>query len=326
MKKFDIIALGECLIDFVSVKGKEKDKLYLEGSTGGAPANVLAAASRLGRSTSFIGKVGKDSFGQFAMNYVAESGVDTSAMVTGNQPTTLAMVTLDSHGDRSFSFYRHGTADVMLEQDEIQFQLIEHCRIFHFGSVSMTTDPARSSTIAAAQAARKAGVMVSFDPNYRAFLWESEQDAIRAMEQGIELADYAKLSDEEATMITGEKDPEKAALSLITKYELKFVAVTLGPKGCVGISPAARVKLPTYDLPVVDTTAAGDAFWGAALHSLLKYGAEQPLSEKKLTSLLQFSNASGSLATTKRGAIPSLATEEEILHCIKTAPLLLMEE
>ena len=325
MKKFDIVSLGECLIDFVSVKGKDKDKIYLDGTTGGAPANVLAAASKLGRTTSFIGKVGRDTFGEFARQHVAESGVDTSGMVSGCEPTTLAIVTLDKQGDRSFSFYRNQTADVMLQEFEVDFDLITNCKIFHFGSVSLTTPPVSDTTIAAAIAAKNAGVAVSFDPNYRAFLWEKEEDAIAAMAKGIELADYAKLSDEEATMLTGETDPEKAALSLMTKYELKFVAVTLGPKGCVGISPAARVKLPTYNLPVIDTTAAGDAFWGAALHSLLKLDPSQPLDEKKLTKLLQFSNASGSLATTKQGAIPSLATEEEIQNCMKTAELLIVE-
>lgn len=322
-KKFDIVALGESLIDFVPVKNKDKTKLVLEGNAGGAPANVLAAASKLGRKTAFIGRVGRDGFGNFLQERIAETGVDISGLVLGSEPTTLAMVSLDASGNRSFSFYRNQTADVMLTEYEVDMELIESAKIFHFGTVSMTDEPSCSATLAAAARAKAAGVKISFDPNYRPLLWEGRREAaIDAMRAGIDLADYVKMSEEEAELLTGEADPEKAALTLLRRYKLAFAAVTLGPKGCVGISCKARVKLPTYDLACIDTTGAGDAFWGAALHQLLKMGLGSELSEKRLTLLLQYSNAAGSLATTQYGAIPALATDAEILKCIETAPLL----
>lgn len=321
MKKFDVVALGECLIDFLVTKGKDPAKMGLEGAAGGAPANVMAALAKLERTTSYITKVGRDAFGAFLKERVEASGVDVSGMVFGDEPTTLAMVSLDKSGNRSFSFYRNETADVMLQEYEVNTGLVKNCRIFHFGGVSMTTEPARGTTLAMAALAKEAGARISFDPNHRPFLWQNESDSVAAMEMGIKLADYVKVSDEEAFMLTGEAEPEKAALTLLTKYELRFVAVTLGPAGCVGLSPKARVKLPTYDVPCVDTTGAGDAFWGAALHCLLKQG-EAKLAEKSLTDLLKFCNAAGSLATTKYGAIPALATEAEILNCVNNVKML----
>lgn len=318
MKQLDIVALGECLIDFVAVKGKDPGKILLEGNAGGAPANVLAAAAKLGRSTGFIGRVGTDAFGSFLKARIAETGVDISPMVQGNEPTTLAMVTLDDTGNRSFSFYRNQTADVMLEEFEVDMEKVASCRIFHFGSISMTADPAHTATLAAAAKARQAGVLISFDPNYRPLLWQDKAQATQAMEEGIKLADFVKVSDEEAEMLSGESDPEKAALALQTKYHTRFLAVTLGPKGCIGISEKARVVLPTYSITAVDTTGAGDAFWGAALHRLLAQAdPAQPLDEKQMTSLLHYANAAGSLATTKHGAIPALATDKEIMQLVR---------
>lgn len=325
MAKFDIVALGESLIDFVSLPGKDPTKIYMEGNAGGAPANVLAAAAKLGRSTSFIGKVGQDAFGTFLCQRIGEAGVDTSAIIRAKEPTTLAVVTLDEKGNRSFGFYRTKTADVMLQESDLDTGLIEGCRILHFGTLSMTDEPAYSATLAGVKRAKQAGVAISFDPNFRPVLWDSKDDAIAAMKTGIELADYVKVSDEEAEMLTGESDPEKAALALCTTYGLSLAAVTLGPKGCVGITTKARVKLPTYDVPCVDTTGAGDAFWGAALHRLLAYRGSGGMDEKNLTALLQYCNAAGSIATMKHGAIPSLATEEEILRCMETEPLLILD-
>ncbi len=321
MARFDIVSLGESLLDFVAQKSKDAGTLEMLGNAGGAPANVMAAAARLGRRTAYISRVGADPFGEFFLARMEAAGVDVSGVVKGPEPTTLAMVALDKQGDRSFRFYRSGTADVMLAEEEVDMERVENARVFHFGTLSMVADPVRTATLAAAQKAAGAGVAVSFDPNYRPGLWPDENTALAAMEEGIRLADYVKVSEEEALMLTGEKDPEKAALQLMTQYELDFVAVTLGPRGCVGLSPKARVRMPAYDLPTVDTTGAGDAFWGAALHRLLGHRGSG-LDEKSMAELLKYAGAAGSLATTRYGAIPALPDEAEILRCVEAEAFL----
>lgn len=318
----DITALGECLIDFVSMPGKNDGKIHMEGNPGGAPANALAAAAKLGRKTAFIGKVGQDSFGNLLRETIEKAGIDARNLIAGNEPTTLAMVTLDETGNRSFGFYRNQTADVMLRLDEVNLEQVKKSTVFHFGTVSMTANPAAETTLEVAKAAKQAGVLISFDPNYRQLLWENPALAIQAMQQGMELADYVKVSDEEAEMITGEKNPEKAAIQLQNTYNLSVVAVTLGEKGCVGATKNRCLAIPTYKLPCVDTTGAGDAFWGAALHRLLAVQNVSEMSENELAELLRYANAAGTLATTQYGAIPALATEEEIYQCMQTAPLL----
>ncbi len=325
MAKYDIVSLGESLLDFVMLKGKPDAKISLEGNAGGAPANVLAAAAKLGRKTAYISRVGADPFGEFFIDRLAETGVDVSGIVKGPEPTTLAMVALDKRGDRSFRFYRGETADVMLKESEVRMELVTAGRVFHFGTLSMAAEPVYSATISAVKKAREAGAAISFDPNYRPVLWKDEKSAVAVMEEGIALADYVKVSEEEAEMLTGEKDPEKAALQLLTKYDLHFVVVTLGPKGCVGLSPKARVRMPTFDLPTVDTTGAGDAFWGAALHRLLAYRGSGGVEEKAMGELLKYANAAGSLVTTQYGAVPALATEEQILRCVEKERFLQVE-
>lgn len=316
-KKYDIVGLGESLIDFVPVKGKGAGKLIMEGNTGGGPPNVLAAAAKLGRKTALISRVGNDGFGSFIKDNIEQSGVDISGVVTGTEPTTLAMVTLDKTGERSFSFYRNQTADIMLSEYDVDMDIVENAKILHFSTVSMAAEPSRSATIAAVKHAKQAGVKLAFDPNYRPFLWKNEQDALDAIEEGIRYADFVKLAAEEAELLTGESNPEKAALAVISRYSLQFVAVTMGAEGCVGITPKARVRQPAYDVICVDTTGAGDAFWGATLHQLIKAGLDTELTEKRMISLLSFSNAAGSLATTRFGAVPAMATEEEIIKCVQ---------
>lgn len=322
MEKFDIVAVGESLIDFVSTPGADAGKLYLEGNAGGAPANVLAMVAKLGGKSAFISKVGQDAFGDYLCQNIQKAGVNIRGVMRGAQPTTLAMVSLDATGNRSFAFYRNQTADVMLRQEELDATLLENAGVFHFGSVSMTAQPASGATLAAAEMAAAAGARISFDPNYRPLLWEKLEDAVTAMKQGLALAHYVKVSDEEATLLTGEADPEKAAVILSRQYGFAFIAVTLGPKGCIGITPAAQVRLPTYDVPTVDTTGAGDAFWGAVLYRLLLLEAGAAIDEALLSDILGFGNAAGSLVTTRHGAIAPQPTEEQIYHCMKNTKLL----
>lgn len=320
---FDIVSVGEALIDFVSRWTSDGSKLSLEGNPGGAPANVLAAASRLGKTTALITKVGSDGFGAFLKEQISLAGVNTDYVISDPaHPTTLAMVTLDETGNRSFGFYRTGTADVMLAPEDIDYNVIAGCRIFHFGSVTMTAEPARSATFAAARYAKEHGVFVSYDPNLRKPLWSSMEEAKAAIEEGLTLADAVKLSDDELEFLSEGDNFDEMALALCRRFNLKFLIVTMGPKGCFCVSNDKIVHSKTYDTHCIDTTGAGDAFWGATLTQLLETEKKPwELAEEELRTLLSFSNAAGSLAATKFGAIPAMPTREEIRDCISTVPL-----
>lgn len=324
-ESFDIVSVGEALIDFVSRKTDNGAKLALEGNPGGAPANVLAAAARLGKRTAIITKVGSDGFGTFLKEQIGRAGVSTDYMISDPyHPTTLAMVTLDDTGNRSFGFYRTGTADVMLTASDIDYDVIGQSRIFHFGSVTMTAEPARSATFAAARYAKEHGVLVSYDPNLRKPLWSSMEEAKSAIEEGLTLADVVKLSDDELEFLTDEGTLDERAAELAKRFNLRFLIVTMGPRGCFCVVGDEIVHSKTYDTHCVDTTGAGDAFWGAALTQLLETDKKPwELELEELERLLSFSNAAGSLAATKFGAIPSLPTREEICECIANVPLII---
>ncbi len=321
---FDIVAVGEILVDFVSRENGDGRKLLLEGNPGGAPANVLAAAAKLGRRTALIGKVGADGFGPFLTREIQAAGVDTRGVVTDRKhPTTLAMVTLDATGNRSFGFYRSRTADVMLCPEDLDLELIRAGRIFHFGAVTLAAEPARSATFAAARYAKSKGVAVSYDPNLRPPLWEDMEEARQVIAEGMALADIAKVSDEELFFLEGEGELEAQARALAARCGLKLLIVTMGPRGCLCVRGGETWDARTFDTPCVDTTGAGDAFWGATLSQLLELekGPEE-LTAEEIASLMDFSNAAGSLATTKRGAIPAMPDRAAILDCIASVPRL----
>ncbi|MFA9380097.1 MAG: carbohydrate kinase [Acetanaerobacterium sp.] len=318
--KVDIIGIGECLIDFVT---DERDGvLHLTGNPGGAPANVLAMATRLGLSTAMIAKVGDDRFGQFLRRHITAAGVDDAHLIaTGEYPTTLAMVSLDEQGNRSFSFYRGQTADVMLRADELPLDTIEHSRVLHFGSVSLTHQPSRDATFAAVRHAREHGAIISYDPNLRRPLWAALSEAKCEIEKGLALSDVVKLSEEELFFLTGTDSLEAGIEALYARYPLQLLAVTLGPDGCILRTQNGVYRSRTFDVPCVDTTGAGDAFWGACLAwLLLQDKPASELSEPEITALMDFANAAGSLATTKKGAIPAMPTGEEIRDCIRDIP------
>lgn len=320
MAKKDIVALGDCVVNFVMEDSDKAQTLHLTGSAGGSSAIALAAAAKLGRSTALISQIGRDAFGNFLLERLAEAGIDTQHIAQEDLPTILSMSSPAKNGDPvQYVYYQREKdllADYILDKD-----LIAGCRVFHFGSILMSNASARAATLKTATYAKESGIPVSFDPNYKPFLWENEQEAINAMTQGIELADYVKLSRQEALMLTGESDPEKAALYLVTRYNILFAAVTLGPEGSVGLSSKARVRVPTYTLSPVDETGAGDAFWGAALHRLLAYRGSGAMDEKSMYALLQFSNAAGAIAASRSGAVSSLAGEEEIKQYIEANQL-----
>ena len=324
MKKYDVVALGEVLIDFTPYGKSDKGMDLFERNPGGAPANVLATVTKLGGNSAFIGKIGDDSHGRFLADSMIKSGVDMSGLCIDSEiPTTLAFVTLDEKGDRSFSFYRKPGADVTLTYDEINKDIVSDTKIFHFGSVSLTCDPVRTTTIEAAKYARKNGAIVSYDPNYRPLLWKNEKEASEIMSSALPLADIVKVSDYELELLTGETDLDKGAAKLLS-YGAALVLISMGPKGAYFNNGKASRLLATYDVKTIDTTGAGDAFLGSILYKLCDMTKEEisNLTSGELTDIVDYANACGSLTTTKTGAAPAIPTDAQILECMRTVPLL----
>lgn len=321
---FDVTAVGELLIDFTPAGSDSVgDQLFVR-KPGGAPANVLAAVSRLGGRTAFIGKVGNDMFGSFLRQTLNGLNIDISGLAADPIiPTTLAFVQLDEKGDRSFRFYRNPGADIMLQTSEIPQEILEDSRILHFGSVSLTSEPSRSATLFAVKAAKESGRVISFDPNYRPPLWQSSQEAKAQMTAGLALADIVKVSEEEMQLLTGKTDLQEGSLEL-ERCGASLVLISLGAKGAYFRRGNVAGWVPTYDVKTIDTNGAGDAFLGAVLFRLKgrKLRDIRGLSEEKLTELLSFANAAGALATSRSGAIPAMPTLEEIEVCRKNVPIL----
>ncbi|NLW11689.1 MAG: carbohydrate kinase [Clostridiaceae bacterium] len=318
----DVTAIGELLIDFTPAGQSAQNNPIFEQNPGGAPANVLACLSKLGRKTAFIGKVGADQFGVALKQTLKQVGVATEGLIIGEDcHTTLAFVHLSESGDRSFSFYRDPGADLLLTPQEVNKQLIDDCRIFHFGSVSMTGEPSRSATLSAVKYAREQGHIISYDPNLRMRLWSSEAEAKEVILGAMPYADILKISEEELLFLTGEKDLQKGSGLLKDTYGLKLVLITLGPDGAFASSRSAQSQAPAYAVKTVDTTGAGDSFTGGFLYCLLQSGKTlESLTENDLKEFLAFGNAVGSLTTTSKGAIPALPTLDQVLECQKNVP------
>ncbi|MDR0877944.1 MAG: carbohydrate kinase [Treponema sp.] len=317
---YDVTALGELLIDFTPSGINDQGMNLFARNPGGAPANVLAMNNRLGGKTAFIGKVGKDAFGAFLQRTLQESGVDTGGLVFDAEvPTTLAFVLLDEKGDRSFSFYRNPGADLMLTAAETNRELIAAAGIFHFGAVSLTGEPCRSAVYAAAEYAKSLGKIISYDPNYRPLLWKSEAEAKAEMAKPLVLADILKVSEEEMALLTGETGPEKGA-ALLAKEGPAIVLVSLGAKGAFCFCADGLARVSAYDVKTIDTTGAGDAFFGAVHYRLRGKTKEQvrSISKEELADIVDFANAAGSLTTTKKGAIPAMPDMAAIEQCRKS--------
>lgn len=320
---YDITALGESLIDFTP-SGVNDMGIQLYGcNPGGAPANFLAMNAKLGGRVAFIGKVGDDAFGSFLEKTMVEGGIDVKGLRKSKEvPTTLAFVQLSDTGDRTFSFYRKPGADIMLTREEVDTGIVENTRVFHFGTLSMTDEPSRSATFYAVDLAKKAGALISYDPNYRPALWDSPEDAMAMMQKGVPLADIIKVSDEEMTLMTGETGAEAGARKLLDQGAA-LVLVTGGEKGAFYMNHVCCGALPAYDVKVVDTTGSGDAFLGALMYRLkgLDRDAIAHLPEGTLRDAVLFGNAAGGLTATARGAIPAMPDEAGILACMREMPL-----
>lgn len=318
MKTFDVVALGELLIDFTENGESAQGNPMLEANPGGAPCNVLAMLNNLGKKTAFIGKVGKDSFGQMLTEAVRESGTDVSNLVVDEEVhTTLAFVHTMPGGDRDFSFYRNPGADMMLRKDEVMEDVIKAGRIFHFGTLSSTHEGVREATRYAIDVAKENGLLVSFDPNLREPLWNSLEDARKEIEYGLSKCDILKISDNEMEFMTGTTDYTKGVAILRESYDIPLIFVTLGKAGSRAYYKDMMVEVkPFLQEGTIETTGAGDTFEGCSLNYVLDHGLEN-LTEENLKELLTFSNAGASIITTRKGALKVMPTVDEIEKLIE---------
>lgn len=322
-KKIDVTALGELLVDFTQNGVSDQGNNLYEANPGGAPCNVLAMLNKAGKKTAFIGKVGNDMFGRMLKARTVEQGIDMSGLEMDEEVhTTLAFVEKLPNGDRDFSFYRKPGADIMLREDEVEAHkdLIENAKIFHLGTLSMTDETVEKATIKALEIAKKAGCLISFDPNLRPPLWSSEEKAKEKIAYGFSQCDILKISDNEITFMTGEEDLDKGIHKIIDEYKIPLVFATFGPDGskayCGGVeSYEAGFLNPN----TIETTGAGDTFCASALLHVLKYGIDGLREEAKQHELLTFANAAASLVTTKKGALCVMPTVDEVEAYIKEA-------
>ena len=309
----DITTIGEILIDLTQSGRTEQGIPRFDANPGGAPANLAVAAARLGARTAFIGRVGKDSFGDYLRRCLAENGVDVRGMsVDEKARTTLAVVALDERGERTFSFYRDPSADVNLSMAYVPMELLSGTKVLHFGSVSLTAEPARTATLEAAKTAKASGAYVSYDPNYRASLWPDEETAVRNMTEPLSMVDILKVSDEELPLLTGCTDPEKGSARLAEKG-IRLVLVTLGAHGAFYRFDGHTGHVPGVPCQVGDTNGSGDTFFGAALSQLVKLSSLDQLTVPELRRILAFANKAASITTSRHGAIPAMPTLEEVL-------------
>ena len=290
MKTYDVVALGELLIDFAPHSVNEGGYPVLSANPGGAPGNFLAALNMYGCKTAMIGKVGDDMFGRLLVRTLQDAGIETKGVVMDkNQFTTLAFVSLDKSGNRDFSFARKPGADTCLTPDEINESLITDARVFHFGTLSLTNEPAASATRKAIELAKKHGLIISLDPNLRKPLWQNEADAKAAMEWSLRQADIVKISDEEIEFLWG-LSPEAGGKKLLNEYGVSLAYITLGPKGCYAVTASHSVTVNSpAGIRVMDTTGAGDIFGGSAMSQFLQYKkSPADLSEAELTQIVRF--------------------------------------
>ena len=308
----DITAVGEILIDLTQSGVNEQGIPVFAANPGGAPANLAVAASRLGASTAFIGKVGTDSFGTFLRSTLIENKVDVSGMVVDQvNRTTLAVVAVDGSGERTFSFYRDPSADVKLSVEDIRAEQLKNTKFLHFGSVSLTTDPARSATLYAAKTARENGALISYDPNYRASLWSDEATAIKRMLEPLPMVDVLKVSDEELPLLTGSSDLEEGS-KILADRGITLVLVTLGANGAYFRFGEKTGHVPGMKVKVGDTNGAGDTFFGAALAQLAKFDRLDAITAEELEQILAVSNRAAGITTSRHGAIPAMPIYEEV--------------
>ena len=314
MKKYDVVALGELLVDFTENGMSNQGNIMLEANPGGAPCNVLSMLQRLGKKTAFIGKVGNDNFGKMLREVVKEQGINTDNLILDDEVhTTLAFVHTKEDGDRDFSFYRNPGADMMLRKNEIDESLLENTRIFHFGTLSMTEERIAQTTRYAVEKAKDIGAVISFDPNLRPPLWDDLEKAKEQMWYGISKCDVLKISDNEISFLTGEDDIETGVKKILKKYQPTLLCATQGKNGSIAYYKGESFFQKAFvRKDTVETTGAGDTFMACVLNSVLERGLNN-LTETDILYMLKFASAASSIITTKRGALKVMPQKEEII-------------
>ncbi len=322
MKNYDVVALGELLIDFTENGISGQGNPVYEANPGGAPCNVLAMLAKLGRKTAFIGKVGQDIFGNRLKAVLEEQGICASGLVMdGEARTTLAFVETLPGGDRDFSFYRNPGADMLLREEELGEELLQSAGIFHFGTLSMTHEGVRSATRRAVAIARQSGALLSFDPNLRPPLWASLEEAREQVAYGLSQCHILKISDNELRWFTGEQDYDAGISKLRSQYDIPLILLSMGRDGSRAYSGRLRAEVPAFvQRGTVETTGAGDTFAACCLHHILEYGLEE-LTRERLVRMLTFANGAASIITTRKGALRVMPTGEEVEELIKQKSL-----
>ena len=315
MEKKGICAAGELLIDFTPCGTSSQGQLLYARNPGGAPANVLAMAAKLGVKARLCAVVGSDNFGTFLIESMLAAGIDTRFISrTARARTTLAFVDLDERNDRSFTFYRKPGADILLTDAGIPDEAMEGCGVYHFSGVSLTDEPARGAVLRAARRAKEMGLLVSFDPNYRPFLWPQAAQARQAFEEGMRCADIIKVSEEEVAFLLGQENAAQGAAELAKQYDA-LVLASCGARGALAANPSGLLgRAEALPVAVADTTGAGDAFLGTMLAALAgkERAALHSMTEQEAVELLHLGCMAGSLTASKLGAIPALPEKEEL--------------
>lgn len=312
----DVVALGELLIDFTCISTDSEGYPTMAAHPGGAPANFLAALSKFGAKTALLGKVGTDAFGKMLTATLNNAGIETRGLVAANDVfTTLAFVTLDETGNREFSFSRKPGADTCLTYEELDLSLIDEAKVFHFGTLSLTGEPARSTTYKVVDYAKGKGKLITYDPNLRKPLWNNLDTAKEQLIWGLTKADVVKISDEEVEFLFG-LGVEDGADYILKNYNVKLVFVTCGADGCYFKNAVASGMVPSLrDIKVIDTTGAGDIFGGSAVWKLLQLGASpEALTEAELRDVVRFACTSAGLSTAKAGGISSVPDYQQVME------------
>lgn len=317
MKTFDVVALGELLIDFTENGTSVQGNPVYEANPGGAPCNVLSMLNQAGKKTAFIGKVGQDIFGKRLKSVLEETGINVSNLIMdADVRTTLAFVETFADGDRDFSFYRNPGADMMLREEELDTGLLRDTRVFHFGTLSMTHEEVRRATKTAIRIAKENGALISFDPNLREPLWKSLDEAKEQVTYGLSQCDILKISDNEIRWFTGEEDFDAGIAKLRSQYDIPLIMLSMGKDGSRAYYKDLRVEAaPFLQENTIETTGAGDTFGGCCLYHVLEYGIDG-FDEEKLRRMLMFANAAASIITTRKGALrvmPNVAEVEQLM-------------
>ena len=313
MNKLDVVSLGELLIDFMRCGESEQGHPIFEANPGGAVVNVLAMLAKLGRKTAFIGKVGADMFGRQLADALDSCAINVDGLIHDpNANTTLAFVSHTPDGERDFAFFRKPGADTLLRPDEVNPDIIANSKIFHFGTLSRTNEPAKSATEKAIDLAKEYGKVISFDPNLRPPLWESLDEAKRQIAWGCALCDVIKISDDELVFLTG-KDDSNDGIDYMRKHfpQIKLILLTKGSHGSEAFWAENHAMHPGFRVKAIDTTGAGDSFFGACLSQILDCGLDK-LEQSVVEEMLRFANAAASIVTTRKGALLSMPSYEEI--------------